>query len=88
MTLGAFIAYLELYLRFVNRGFRVPQMVNSIQGGAAAYARLRPLLTPPRRSPTSRPAPPSVPAMWRESGSRCLRHPLFPPDRWRSPCTG
>jgi ABC-type multidrug transport system fused ATPase/permease subunit len=46
MTLGAFIAYLELYLRFVNRGFRVPQMINSIQGGAAAYARLRPLLAP------------------------------------------
>jgi ABC-type multidrug transport system fused ATPase/permease subunit len=47
MTLGAFIAYLELYLRFVNRGFRVPQMINSIQGGAAAYARLRPLMAPP-----------------------------------------
>jgi ATP-binding cassette, subfamily B, multidrug efflux pump len=47
MTPGAFIAYLELYLRFVNRGFRVPQMINSIQGGAAAYARLRPLLAPP-----------------------------------------
>src|SRR6266567_3071174 len=47
MTVGAFIAYLELYLRFVNRGFRVPQMMNSIQGGAAAYARLRPLLAPP-----------------------------------------
>ena len=48
MTVGAFIAYLELYLRFVNRGFRVPQMINSIQGGAAAYARLRPLLAPPQ----------------------------------------
>src|SRR5207344_2380567 len=47
MTVGAFIAYLELYLRFVNRGFRVPQMINSIQGGAAAYERLRPLLAPP-----------------------------------------
>jgi ATP-binding cassette, subfamily B, multidrug efflux pump len=47
MTVGAFIAYLELYLRFVNRGFRVPQMINSIQGGAAAYARLRPLLAHP-----------------------------------------
>ncbi len=47
MILGAFIAYLELYLRFVNRGFRVPQMINSIQSGAAAYARLRPLLAPP-----------------------------------------
>jgi ATP-binding cassette subfamily B multidrug efflux pump len=47
MTLGGFIAYMELYLRFVNRGFRVPQMINSIQAGAAAYARLRPLLAPP-----------------------------------------
>jgi ATP-binding cassette subfamily B multidrug efflux pump len=47
MTVGTFIAYLELYLRFVNRGFRVPQMINSIQGGAAAYARLRPLLAAP-----------------------------------------
>lgn len=47
MTIGGFVAYLELYLRFVNRGFRVPQMLNSIQSGAAAYARLRPLLAPP-----------------------------------------
>jgi ABC-type multidrug transport system fused ATPase/permease subunit len=47
MTVGAFVAYLELYLRFVNRGFRVPQMINSIQSGAAAYARIRPLLAPP-----------------------------------------
>jgi ATP-binding cassette, subfamily B, multidrug efflux pump len=77
MTVGAFIAYLELYLRFVNRGFRVPQMINSIQGGAAAYARLRPLLAPPPLSNEPRgasfraghmvgmqervPAPPAVP---------------------------
>lgn len=47
MTVGAFVAYLELYLRFVNRGYRVPQMINSVQGGAAAYARIRPLLTSP-----------------------------------------
>lgn len=47
MTVGAFVAYLELYLRFVNRGYRVPQMINSIQGGAAAYARLCPLLASP-----------------------------------------
>jgi len=46
-TLGAFVAFLELYLRFVNRGFRVPQLVNSIQSGRAAYERLRPLLAPP-----------------------------------------
>src|SRR5262249_21115697 len=46
MTVGAFVAYLELFLRFVNRGHRVPQLVNSIQSGGAAYARLKPLLAP------------------------------------------
>jgi len=46
MTVGAFVAYLELFLRFVNRGHRIPQLVNSIQSGAAAYVRLRPLLAP------------------------------------------
>src|SRR5262249_2366201 len=48
MTVGAFIAYLELFLRFVNRGHRIPQLVNSLQSGAAAYARLLPLLAPAR----------------------------------------
>ena len=46
MTVGAFVAYLELFLRFVNRGHRIPQLVNSLQSGAAAYTRLRPLLAP------------------------------------------
>src|SRR5262245_14677320 len=46
MTVGAFVAYLELFLRFVNRGHRIPQLVNSIQSGGAAYARLKPLLAP------------------------------------------
>lgn len=49
MTVGAFVAYLELYLRFVNRAFRVPQLINSIQSGSAAFERLRPLLAPPPR---------------------------------------
>jgi ATP-binding cassette subfamily B multidrug efflux pump len=44
MTVGAFVAYLELFLRFVNRGHRIPQLVNALQSGAAAYVRLRPLL--------------------------------------------
>jgi ABC-type multidrug transport system fused ATPase/permease subunit len=47
MTVGAFVAYLQLYLRFVGRGFRIPQLVNSIQSGGAAYARLHPLLASP-----------------------------------------
>jgi ATP-binding cassette subfamily B multidrug efflux pump len=56
MTLGAFVAYLDLYTRFVNRGHRVPQLFNSVQSGAAAYARLQPLLAPPldeRNTPRS-----------------------------------
>ena len=47
MSVGSFIAYLQLYLRFVGRGFRIPQLVNSIQSGGAAYARLAPWLAPP-----------------------------------------
>src|SRR5215470_8041733 len=46
MTVGGFIAYLELFLRFVNRGHRIPQLVNSLQGGAAGYARTCPLMAP------------------------------------------
>jgi ABC-type multidrug transport system fused ATPase/permease subunit len=46
LTVGAFIAYVQLYLSFVGRGFRIPQLVNSVQSGGAAYARLRPLLAP------------------------------------------
>jgi len=53
MTLGAFIAYLDLYLRFVGRGHRVPQLFNSVQSGAAAYARLEPLLAPPVVQPVT-----------------------------------
>lgn len=47
MSLGTFIAYVGLFTRFVERGFRIPQMINSIQSGGAAYHRLAPLLAPP-----------------------------------------
>jgi ABC-type multidrug transport system fused ATPase/permease subunit len=46
MSVGAFVGYLALYIRFVERGFRIPQLVNSIQSGGAAYARLAPMLAP------------------------------------------
>ncbi|HKA40348.1 MAG TPA: ABC transporter ATP-binding protein [Burkholderiales bacterium] len=46
MSVGAFVGYLALFVRFVERGFRIPQLVNSIQSGGAAYARLEPLLAP------------------------------------------
>lgn len=46
MSVGAFVGYLALFVRFVERGFRIPQLVNSVQSGGAAYARLEPLLAP------------------------------------------
>jgi ABC-type multidrug transport system fused ATPase/permease subunit len=51
MTLGAFVAYLDLYTRFVGRGHRVPQLFNSVQSAAAANVRLEPLLAPPISRP-------------------------------------
>jgi len=53
MTLGTFIAYFELYSRFVGRGHRVPQLFNSVQSGAAAFARLQPLLALPVKEKTT-----------------------------------
>jgi ABC-type multidrug transport system fused ATPase/permease subunit len=47
LSVGSFVAYLELFGRFVGRSYRIPQLVNSVQSGAAAYARLEPLLAPP-----------------------------------------
>ena len=46
MSVGAFVAYLTLFVRFAERGHRIPQMVNSIQSGGAAYARLESMLAP------------------------------------------
>jgi ABC-type multidrug transport system fused ATPase/permease subunit len=46
LTAGQLIAFLELYLQFVKRGFRVPQLINSVQAGGVAYRRLQPLLAP------------------------------------------
>ena len=44
LSVGAFVAYLELFGRFVARSYRIPQLVNSVQSGAAAYVRLEPFL--------------------------------------------
>jgi ATP-binding cassette subfamily B protein len=46
MTLGAFVAYLELYLRFVQQGIRLSQVANAIQAAVAAWGRIAPLLAP------------------------------------------
>ncbi len=46
MSVGAFVTYIQLFLQFTNRAYRIPQMFNSIQSGGAAYARLQALLAP------------------------------------------
>jgi ATP-binding cassette, subfamily B, multidrug efflux pump len=48
LTVGAFVAYMELFLRFTGRGERIPRLLNGIQAGGVAYARLEPLLAPPQ----------------------------------------
>jgi len=48
MTVGAFVAYIQLFLQFTGRGYRIPQLFNSVQSGGAAYKRLKPLLVPAR----------------------------------------
>ena len=47
LSLGAFVTLLQLFVRFVTRAPRIPQMVNRVQAAGAAYLRLRPLLAPP-----------------------------------------
>lgn len=46
LTVGAFVAYVQLFLQFTGRGYRIPQLFNSIQSGRSAYNRLKPLLAP------------------------------------------
>jgi ABC-type multidrug transport system fused ATPase/permease subunit len=41
------VGYVQLFLQFTGRAYRIPQMFNSIQSGGAAYTRLKPLLAPP-----------------------------------------
>lgn len=47
MSVGALVAFLALFVRFVTRAPRIPQMANRVQAAGAAYRRLDPLLAPP-----------------------------------------
>lgn len=47
LSIGDLVAFLSLFARFTGRAFRIPQMANRVQAGAAALTRLRPLLAPP-----------------------------------------
>jgi ABC-type multidrug transport system fused ATPase/permease subunit len=46
MSLGALVAFLQLFVRFTARAHRIPQMANRVQAARAAYERLAPLLAP------------------------------------------
>ena len=46
MSVGALVAFLQLFVRFTARAYRIPQMANRVQAGRAAYGRLAPLLAP------------------------------------------
>ncbi|MHB1640251.1 MAG: ABC transporter ATP-binding protein [Candidatus Dormibacteria bacterium] len=47
MSVGALVAFLALFVRFVTRAPRIPQMANRVQAAGAAHRRLAPLLAPP-----------------------------------------
>jgi len=51
MSVGALVAFLQLFLRFTARAYRIPQMANRVQAARAAYGRLAPLLAPPAAGP-------------------------------------
>jgi ABC-type multidrug transport system fused ATPase/permease subunit len=47
LSTGDLVAFLSLFARFTGRAYRIPQMANRVQAGAAALTRLSPLLAPP-----------------------------------------
>ena len=47
LSVGALVAFLALFVRFVTRAPRIPQMANRVQAAGAAYRRLEPLLASP-----------------------------------------
>jgi ABC-type multidrug transport system fused ATPase/permease subunit len=48
LSVGSLVAFLALFVRFVTRAPRIPQMANRVQAAGAAYRRLEPLLASPR----------------------------------------
>jgi ABC-type multidrug transport system fused ATPase/permease subunit len=47
LSTGDLVAFLSLFARFTGRAYRIPQIANAVQAGAAALTRLSPLLAPP-----------------------------------------
>lgn len=47
LTTGTLVAFMQLYIRFVGRGHRIPLFFNRIQAAGVAYQRLEGMLAPP-----------------------------------------
>jgi len=45
-TTGSLIAFMQLYIRFVRRGHRIPSFFNRIQAAGVAYSRIEEMLAP------------------------------------------
>jgi len=44
LSIGALVAFLQLFIRFTARAYRIPLMANRVQAARAAYTRIAPLL--------------------------------------------
>jgi ABC-type multidrug transport system fused ATPase/permease subunit len=51
LSVGALVAFLQLFLRFSARAHRIPQMANRVQAARVAHARLASLLAPAAPGP-------------------------------------
>jgi ABC-type multidrug transport system fused ATPase/permease subunit len=55
LSVGGLVAFLALFVRFIGRAPRIPQMANRVQASGAAHRRLEDLLAPPApRDPEAR----------------------------------
>jgi len=46
LTTGSLVAFMQLYIRFVGRGHRIPSFFNRLQSAGVAYARIESMLAP------------------------------------------
>lgn len=80
LTTGALVGFMLLYLRFVNRGFRLPLFFNRIQSAGVAWERLQPFLPAPLHMEEEPPR-----ASWRPTHVMGL-HAQPPPLPVAAPC--
>lgn len=79
LTIGALVAFLNLFVRFTTRAHRIPQMANRVQAARAAHTRLSPLLAP--ASPTN------AGSSWRAQVIPAPRTPASDPGGPTGPAT-